>query len=400
MSGARIVLSGGGTGGHVYPALSVGEQLMQDPDVEAILYIGAADHLEERVSKELGLEFVGLTVTGMPRKMSPALIGWSTQIIKATIDAQRIYKEFRPTAVLGTGGYASAPALAAAMTSGIPYAVHEPDAHPGLVNKVFARWASLVSCGMEGAKQRLSHRPGKLKIYGNPIRASFVNPPSRLEACRALRLATDKLTLVVTGGSQGARAINEAVMGILPSLLDDKMEIQIVHQCGDKNIDDIKASLPTDILNHPRYYLKPYFSDLSVAYACADLVVCRAGAMTIAELAVCGVPAVFIPYPFAAQDHQMHNARALEELNAAIVISQKELTSHLLLQNIKRLFQDKTELEAMKSHMKKQGKPDAARNLANQLKLLSREFGARGAKNDTSGEQESSGLKSRSRRRN
>ncbi len=372
MSGIRIVLSGGGTGGHVYPALSVGEQLMKDPDVESILYIGASGHLEEKVSKELGLEFVGLTVTGMPRKFSPALLGWTSQILKAALETQGIYKKFRPTAVLGTGGYASAPALLAAMQGGIPFAVHEPDAHPGLVNKAFSRWASLVSCGMEGARKRLTHKDGKLKVFGNPIRASFVNPPARIDACRELGLATDKLTLVVTGGSQGAQAINEAIIDILPSLLKDETEIQIVHQCGDKNIDQIRSSLPTDILNHPRYYLKPYFSDLSIAYACADLVVCRAGAMTISELAACGVPAIFIPYPFAAQDHQMHNARSLAEIKAAIVIPQKELTPDSLLHNIKRLFQDKAELESMKVNMKAQGKPDAARNLADQLKLLSR----------------------------
>jgi len=171
----RIVLTGGGTGGHVYPALSVAEQLKEDPDVEAILYIGARDHLEERLAAERNIEFIGLSVGGMPRKLSLKMLTWPFQMFAATMRAQKVLLNFKPTAVLGTGGYASAPPLAAAWLSSIPYAIHEPDAHPGLVNRVFGSKAKLVSLGMEGAAGQFRPKNGKVVSTGNPVGKNFVS---------------------------------------------------------------------------------------------------------------------------------------------------------------------------------------------------------------------------------
>lgn len=374
MGGHRIVLSGGGTGGHIYPALSVAEQLVDDDSVEAILYIGASGHLEERIARERGLEFVGLSVTGMPRKFSPAIISWTIQTMQASFAAKKVLTDFKPTAVLGTGGYASAPPLVAAIMMGVPFAVHEPDAHPGLVNRLFASRAQLVSCGMEGGKTRLGADSDKVVVNGNPIRKGFVSAMQRDAACAVLGLNPSMTTLVVTGGSQGARAINESLTSALSRLLELDPAIAVVHQAGERNITEVKESLPPDILNHPRYHLRPYFDDLSVAYAACDLVVSRAGAMTIAELAATGTPAVFIPFPFAAADHQMHNARALEAKGACVVIPQDELTPEHLGDVIVDLLGNREKLATMKRSMADLGKPQAAHDLAQQLKELSRGY--------------------------
>jgi len=372
----RIAITGGGTGGHVYPALSVYEQLKDDPDVEAILYIGAKGHLEERLAAERNIQFVGLRSVGLPRKLSPALLSWPFQTLFAVMEARKVLRLFRPTAVLGTGGYASAPPLAAAKLMSVPYAVHEPDAHPGKVNRLLAGSARLCSLGMEGAKQRISCNTGQVVVNGNPIADRFLHPPDRESACASLDLQADLQTLMVTGGSQGAQAINDVVLASLPKLLALQPQIQILHQVGEKNfaaykerVDALSGSLET-----ARYHIRAYYDDLATAYATCDLTVCRAGAMTIAELGVSGTPAVFIPYPYAAQDHQTHNARFVESKGAALVIAQSELTAERLFETVQGLFGDRSKLTAMRAAMSSLGKPAAAASLAAQLKQMSADY--------------------------
>lgn len=369
MTRHRIVLTGGGTGGHIYPALSVAEQLKSDPEVEAILYIGAQGHLEERLAAERGLDFVGLKVSGMPRKLSPKLLSWPFQTLWAVNRAKAVLKEFRPTVVLGTGGYASSPPLAAAMQMGVPYAVHEPDAHPGLVNRMLGRNANLVSLGMEGAKARIQTR-GTIIVNGNPVRESFVNLMGRDAAAAVLGLRADLKTVLITGGSQGARALNDAVVDSLSALLDSEPHLQLIHQVGDKNFNEVKDRAGVHLQN-PRYHLRAYFDDLAVGYAACDVAVCRAGAMTIAELAVTSTPAIFVPFPFAAQDHQTHNAKYVKAQGAAEMIVQSELTPERLTSEILTLVNDSTRLRSMKASMHALGRPEAAAQLAAQIKELS-----------------------------
>jgi UDP-N-acetylglucosamine--N-acetylmuramyl-(pentapeptide) pyrophosphoryl-undecaprenol N-acetylglucosamine transferase len=369
----RIVLTGGGTGGHVYPALSVYEQLKNDPDVEAILYIGAKGHLEERLAAERQIDFVGLNSVGLPRKLSLAMLIWPFKMFGAFSAAVVAFNKFRPTVVLGTGGYASAPPLFAAKAAGYPLAVHEPDAHPGLVNRTLAPYANLCSLGMAGAATKLKCTRGEIAVNGNPIADRFLHPPAQAEARAQFGLRADLQTLLITGGSQGAQAINSTVLSALPQLLALKPEIQVLHQVGEKNFADFERSLKQsgDI---DRYVIKPYINDLAVAYAACDLTVCRAGAMTIAELGVSGTPAIFIPFPFAAQNHQAHNARFVESKGAAVVIMQNELTPELLVKTVESLLCDKTRLDGMRQAMRSLGRPDAASQLAKQIKQLSADF--------------------------
>jgi UDP-N-acetylglucosamine--N-acetylmuramyl-(pentapeptide) pyrophosphoryl-undecaprenol N-acetylglucosamine transferase len=366
----RIALTGGGTGGHIYPALAVAEQLQNDPEVESIVYIGAKGHPEERLARENKLDFIGLNVSGMPRKLSPKLLAWPWQTLGAVIEARKILRLFRPTAVLGTGGYASAPPLAAAVLSSVPFAIHEPDSNPGLVNRLFASYANLCSLGMAAAKPQFESMSKHVIVNGNPLRGSFLEPLSRPEAAKTFALAPDRKTLLVTGGSQGAQAINDALAGALPRLLADQANIQVLHQVGEKNIEAYRARLPAELLNHDRYCLRAYIDDLSMAYAVSDVTICRAGAMTIAELLVMNTPAIFIPYPFAAQDHQMHNGRFMESKGCAVVIPQAELNAEKLADVVLSLFADGKGLLMMKTAMQAIARPTAAHDIARQLKEI------------------------------
>jgi UDP-N-acetylglucosamine--N-acetylmuramyl-(pentapeptide) pyrophosphoryl-undecaprenol N-acetylglucosamine transferase len=380
MTGHRIVLTGGGTGGHIYPALSVAEHLKDDPSVEAILYIGAIGHPEEKLAKAAGLEFVGIKSSGLPRSLSPRLLTWPFQMFAAVLRARDLLKAFKPTAVLGTGGYASAPPLAAAGFLHIPTAVHEPDAHPGLVNRLLGRKAKLISLGMQGAAGRMSTTGGRIAFNGNPVRGTFLAPMQRDAAAAVMGLRPDLKTVLVTGGSQGAKALNEAVVAALPRLLELEPHIQIVHQCGEKNLNDVKERLAPGLEGSPRYHLRAYFDDLSIAYAVCDLAVTRAGAMTVAELAVSGTPAVFVPYPFAAQDHQTHNARYVESQKAATVLMQEDLTGETIYNQISALINDDHRLAEMRKRMRELGKPDAAKVLAQQVMQLSSAYIEEGPK--------------------
>lgn len=370
----RVVLTGGGTGGHVYPALSVYEQLVKEPSVAEILYIGAVGHLEEKLCAERDIDFSGLQVSGMPRRPGLSLLRWPFEMTLAIVEARRLLGRFDPTVVLGTGGYASAAPLAAGLHLGVPIAVHEPDAYPGLVNKLFAQSASLVSLGMEGASGRIGSSHSV--VNGNPIRESFLGL-SREEALRTLSLDVGRRTVAFTGGSQGAKAINDSVRDMLVELLDRYPDLQVIHQAGGQNLAELQASLPETLKGERyqgRYLLRDYFPDMALVYSASDLVVARAGAMTIAELTACGLPSVFIPYPYAAQDHQMHNARYLESKGGARVIAQDGLSSAMLLKELSILLEDKEKMAAMAAAMKEMGRPQAAKDIADQLLRLSSKY--------------------------
>jgi UDP-N-acetylglucosamine--N-acetylmuramyl-(pentapeptide) pyrophosphoryl-undecaprenol N-acetylglucosamine transferase len=363
-------LTGGGTGGHIYPALAVAEQLKADESVEAILYIGAKGHREEKLAQEHGLDFIGLPVSGLPRQLSPKLLTWPAQFFSAVSAARKLIDRFQPTAVLGTGGYASAPPLAAALLAQKKIAIHEPDAHPGLANRVFARYARLISLGMAAAQNRFGHTDARVVVNGNPVSKRFLSLPAKTDALAQLGLVGNKTTVLVTGGSQGALALNQAVYDLLPMIREHNSPLQILHQVGEKNWQAMETSLDSDVRNSPFYKPRPYFDHLEVAYAACDLTICRAGAMTIAELFVTGTPAIFVPYPFAAQDHQTFNARAVEAQGGARVVLQPELSGKLLYEVLTMLNQNEDMLRDMRKQMLSLARPRAAADLAEQLKLI------------------------------
>jgi UDP-N-acetylglucosamine--N-acetylmuramyl-(pentapeptide) pyrophosphoryl-undecaprenol N-acetylglucosamine transferase len=359
-----VMISGGGTGGHVYPAIAVADELRRDMDIERVIYVGCPDSLEERVAEEHELDFLPIRISGMPRKFSLAFIKWVYRLNRAIVDALGYLIYTKPDVVVGTGGYVSAPVLFAALLLDCPYIIHEADSHPGLVNKVMSPWAAGVSVAFEKATEILDNK--NIYVNGNPLRAT-IGEYSRTEAQILMELDPDKTTMLVLGGSQGAQQINNAVIEALPILLNN-FNLQVIHQCGLKNYEEIKNNLPRDIVETPSYMLRGYFEDLAVPLACADFAVSRAGSMSISELAASIVPSILVPYPHAAADHQRNNARCMVEAGASLYIENEDCTGENLIEAIKTLIENDDKLDYMRLACKKIAKKDATRNIVGLVK--------------------------------
>lgn len=339
-----VIISGGGTGGHVYPAIAISNALREDYDIERVIYVGCPNSIEEKVANEHELDFLPVQFFGMPRKFSFQFLKWLYRLNKSTIDCIGYLLYTKPDVVIGTGGYVSAPVLFAALILDCPYIIHEADTHPGLVNKIMAPWAKAVTVAFEKAKEILDNK--NTVVTGNPLRPS-IGEFDRDEARIFLELDPDKKTLLVLGGSQGAQKINEAVIEALPKLLND-YNLQIVHQCGPKNYDEIKNNLSREILENPSYILKGYFDDLSIPYAAADFAISRAGSMTISELTASMLPAILVPYPYAAADHQRNNARTLVDEGAALYLENDECTGENIANYIDSILSKPDKLDYMR----------------------------------------------------
>lgn len=362
----KVVVCGGGTGGHVYPAIAIAEALREDLDVDRVFYVGCPDSLEEKVAAEHEFDFLPIRMSGMPRKISFGFIKWLFVLNKAIAESVGYLHYLKPDIVVGTGGYVSGPVLMAAMILNIPYVIHEADANPGIVNKTLAPWASGVSVAFEQAERILENK--NIQIFGNPLRAS-IGEYNRSEAYIFLELEEDKKTLLVLGGSQGAQKINDAVIEVLPELLND-YNLQVIHQCGPKNYEEIKNKLPDEILNNKSYVLKGFFNDLAIPLACADMAISRAGSMTLSELMASMLPAILVPYPFAAADHQRKNANFLVESGAALYLENDQCNGENLKQRINLLLENPEKLDYMRLACSKLAKKTATQDIVNLIKII------------------------------
>lgn len=363
----RLVVTGGGTGGHIYPALAVVEAIRTDPQVESVTYIGKTGGLESELVPQHDIDFRGIEFYGMPRGKNPLLpfklLAWLAKLEQAKRKARAYLVELRPDVVFGTGGYVSAPVLMAARDLKIPYVVHEPDAKPGLVNQLMSKHAAVITTSFSEGAESLKQRPDQeILITGNPIRGD-IGTLSRTEALNRLGLNWPETQpiLLVTGGSQGSRRINHAVVRALPKLLKDS-GFAVVHLTGKKLYDETLIAL--DALNpalktHPRYQVRPYSSEMAALLAVADLAVCRAGSLSLSEMYVCGVPTVLVPYPFAAADHQRKNAQASVRAGASILIEDADCDGERLLQELAPLFGDSERRHEMKASALALGHPEA-----------------------------------------
>jgi UDP-N-acetylglucosamine--N-acetylmuramyl-(pentapeptide) pyrophosphoryl-undecaprenol N-acetylglucosamine transferase len=314
-----VVITGGGTGGHIYPAVAVAQVLKTDPDIEKIVYIGCPDNMEKDLALNEGLEFLGVNISGMPRKAGLSIIKWFFELNRAVNQSLKHLIKIRPDAVFGTGGYVSGPVLLAAIMLRIPFVIHDPDAHPGIVSRFIAPWARVVSVAFGDASKYLNSR--NIVISGNPVRTAFKNI-SKKECFKALNLDTDKKTIIVMGGSQGAKSINRAMLECSKYLVED-MGFQLIHQTGKKNFDEYISELSkvwSEYEKNQNFIVKPYFDDMYTALSCADLAVSRAGSLSISELNILGLPAILVPYPHAAADHQRYNAKAMEKAGTALYL--------------------------------------------------------------------------------
>jgi UDP-N-acetylglucosamine--N-acetylmuramyl-(pentapeptide) pyrophosphoryl-undecaprenol N-acetylglucosamine transferase len=341
----RVVITGGGTGGHLYPALAVAEALQKDSTIEDLLYIGNTHRRESELIPQYGIPFEGLLFSGMPRGLNLGLLKWVKELGLAFFSARRILKRFTPDVVFGTGGYITAPVLLAARSLGIPYVVHEPDAYPGLVNRLMGRWATQMTCAFEKAQSRLKTR--QLHVTGNPLR-SQIGLGDREQALASLNLpfSLEQPILLVTGGSQGARKINQGLLEALPTLID-QLHFQIIHQTGETLFEEVLAACPLDYLNHPGYYRAPFITDMASVLALADIAICRSGSMSLSEMYQGGIPTILVPYPYAAADHQRQNALASQASGASLMIEDADFAGPTLLSVITPLIQDKAHFSTM-----------------------------------------------------
>lgn len=374
----RVLIAAGGTGGHIYPGITIAQLLKERHPQAEILFVGTARGLEADLVPRAGFDFAAIPAHYLRRRLSLDVLrtGWTA--IKGLAEARRIVGRFRPHAAVGTGGYVSGPAMLAALLHRVPVVLQEQNAFPGLTNRLLGRWAARVALGHPDAAVHFGRRT-RVVVTGNPIRREVVTR-SRAQGREALGLEPDRPTVLVFGGSQGTRSINQALVDAAPELMAE-LGVQILHQTGQAGFAGVVAEarrrrqqygLPEKPGEQDgsdqrvvlaRWHLMPFIHDMPSAYAAADVVVSRAGALTLAEITARGLPALLVPYPFAAEGHQEANARALARAGAAVVVRDEELDGPRLARELTALLSDSRRLAAMSEASRQLGRPDAAERI-------------------------------------
>lgn len=355
----RAILAGGGTGGHVIPALAIAHELRSAQRAE-VLFIGTARGIEMRLVPRAGYELKLVEVGALNQVSALRRARTLVELPLATFRAGRYISEFRPNVVIGVGGYASGPAMIAAAAMGVPTVAFEPNVVPGFANRHMAPALAAACVQFEETCRYFRD----CYVTGIPVRQEFFAvPPRRKDADitgESARRYTAP-TLLIFGGSQGARRINEVVLDSLPALNAAVPGLQIIHQTGERDYQQASAEY---LASGIRAEVAPFIDNMPDAFARADLLVCRSGASTVAEVMAAGKPAIFIPFPQAADDHQMRNAEALARMDAAVVIRQAELTSERLVRTVAELLSSPERLRQMGAAARLHAHPHAARDIA------------------------------------
>ncbi|HEX4946021.1 MAG TPA: undecaprenyldiphospho-muramoylpentapeptide beta-N-acetylglucosaminyltransferase [Blastocatellia bacterium] len=341
-----IIIAGGGTGGHIYPGIAIAQEFKRrNPNCE-IVFIGTARGLENKIVPREGFKLELIEVAALKGVSAGRRIKSLLLLPKSAFVVRSLIRKYKPDVVIGVGGYASGPMLLIASLMGVPTMVAEQNALPGFTNRVLARFVKAAAVSFEEAKPFFR---GKAQITGNPVRAEFFNVPARTPS--------HVTNILITGGSQGARAVNEAMIAALPVLEAHKDELAIVHQTGELDFEKVKAAYATSSLPAE---VKPFIEKIVEEFIKADLVISRAGATTVAELAAAGRPAIMVPLPWAADDHQRKNAEAVERAGAGRMILQSELSGERLASELLVLAKDPERRAAMSAASKTLAHPDAA----------------------------------------
>ena len=360
MNPIRVIIAGGGTGGHIFPAVAIGHALQRLAPGTELLFVGAKGKMEmEKVPQE-GFRIIGLDIAGMNRANMLKNLLLPYKLLKSVWDSRKIIRDFRPDAVVGVGGYASFPILKAAQQMGIPTFIQEQNSFAGKSNKILGKNAKAVCVAYEGMEQFFPEKT--LQMTGNPVRQLICGATiSHEEACAHFGLDFRKKTLLVVGGSLGARSVNEAIIAALPALV--KKGLQVLWQTGKSGYEQaVKIAAP--VADH--VVVREFIREMDAAYAAADMVVSRAGALAIAELCIVAKPVIFVPYPHAAEDHQTSNARALVDKGAARMIPDARVKEELLPE-ILSLLQNEKEQSRMHNALSQIAIRDADERIARQI---------------------------------
>ncbi len=367
----KVILSGGGTGGHIYPALTIADQIKKIRPEAEIIFVGTQQGLEKDIIPRYGYPLKFIEVAGFKRSLSLDTLRSFYKMFKGLWDAWGIIREEHPDLVIGTGGYVCGPIVWVAAKYGIPTCIQEQNAMPGVTNKILAGSVKKVFLGYKEAEKYFAGKSAKMEYTGNPIRAEIL-ACDKDRAYEELGLSPKKKTILVSGGSRGARSINAAMQDV-ELALSGREEIQILHATGDVNYEKYMEELRKKGTVGENIVIKPYLHNMPQALAVADLAVFRAGAIGLAELMAKGVPSILVPYPFATANHQEYNANAVQSKGAAKVILDKELTGDRILEIVENLLLHENELKEMSVAAKKLGRPEAAENIAKQaLELMSK----------------------------
>ncbi|WP_433749520.1 undecaprenyldiphospho-muramoylpentapeptide beta-N-acetylglucosaminyltransferase [Falsibacillus pallidus] len=353
----KIVVSGGGTGGHIYPALALIRTIEQKHPGTEFLYIGTSKGLESKLVTREGIPFKSIEITGFKRSLSFENVKTIMRFLKGVKDSRRYIKDFKPDLVIGTGGYVCGPVVYAAAKEKIPTIVHEQNSVPGLTNKFLSRYVDKVAICFETARSFFPKE--KVEFTGNP-RASEVAGIQKLDILPTLGLKQNQPTVLIFGGSRGARPINDAVVKSLASFA--KKAYQVIYITGDVHYEKVKAEV--DLVGMPKNVaVAPFLYNMPEVLSSVDLVVARAGATSIAEITALGVPSILIPSPYVTNNHQEKNAMALVEKQAATMILEKELTSGKLINEIDKIILDEPLQKKMSAASKGLGVPDSSDRL-------------------------------------
>ena len=359
-------VTGGGTGGHIYPALAVADALSEDGN--KVYYVGNKRNMEMDLATKKGYKFLHVGVSGMPRKLNPKIFYWGIRLIRAILYSIRYIKKYKPNAVFATGGYVSAPMIFACMITKTPYMMHDCDAMPGLVTRRLCKRAKYVSLAFKKAAKYITNK--NVVITGNPIRTEF-STLTKEEARKNLGLK-NSLTITIMGGSQGAKSINKTVVEIIKEFVQD-VGAQIIFQTGKKNYDEIVEQLK---LIYPAWtqeeslIIKPYFSDMISVLKSSDIVVSRAGSLSLSEISASQTVPILVPFPHAAANHQRINAKYFYDMGACIYIEDKDLDPNKLREVLHSVIDNPVKMNYLKQNSSYLAKFDATEKIVECLKKI------------------------------
>ena len=343
----RVLIAAGGTGGHIYPGVAIAREFQRRAPAAQILFVGTPRGLESKIVPREGFDLELIQVSAL-KGVSVVQRGKTLlQLPASFFAARRILKRFKPDVVIGVGGYSSGPVLLAAALAGMPTMVVEPNAMPGFTNRVLARYVKAAALSFEEARKYFR---GRVVVTGNPVRGDYAHI--------AQKARNGKLSVFVFGGSQGAHAINMAMVGALPLLAAKKEALKITHQTGERDYEMVREGYKNAGFDDSG--VMPFIPDMAARFEQSDVLICRSGATTAAEVAAAGKAAIFVPFPFATDDHQRKNAEAFVKAGAGRMIVQSELTPERLAGEIARLIENPDEIDRMEEACRKLGRPDAA----------------------------------------
>ena len=351
----RFIISGGGTGGHIFPAIAIADELKRRlPDAE-ILFVGAKDRMEMQKVPQAGYPIEGLWISGLQRKLSWQNLLFPLKFISSLLKSRSVIKRFKPDAVIGTGGFASGAVVKVAGQMGIPTFIQEQNSYAGITNKMLAKNAHKICVAYDAMEQFFPKE--KIVKTGNPIRDGLLNIAEyRSEGLSCFHLDSQRKTLLVLGGSLGARRINQLIEQQLP--LFEQLGVQVLWQCGKLYYEEYKK------YNSEQVRVLAFIDRMELAYAAADVIISRAGASSVSELCVVGKPVIFIPSPNVAEDHQTKNARAIADKQAAILLRESELNEQFA-NTFSKLIADEAQQEALSAHIKALAQPNATKDIVN-----------------------------------